>query len=155
MNEIVLNIHPYEKRLAILEDSRLMELVVERKDQENIIHNIYKGTVKDILPGMGAAFISIGLERTAFLHYSDIVTDFFEEADEDFPQKPINDSKSSRIKDVLKEGQEIIVQVKKGPINKKGARLTCQISIPGKYLVLFPNKSPFREKSIPVLKKTG
>jgi ribonuclease G len=141
MNEIVLSIHPYEKRLAILEDSRLMELVVERRDQENIIHNIYKGTVKDILPGMGAAFINIGLERTAFLHYSDIVTDFFDDADEEAPQKIRSDGKSSRIKDILKEGQEIIVQVKKGPIHKKGARLTCQISIPGKYLVLFPNKT--------------
>ncbi len=143
MNIIVLNIHPFEKRLAILEDSRLSELIVERKDHANIVHNIYKGIVKDVLPGMGAAFINIGLERTAFLHYSDIVTDFFEDVEDDSINDTINlssTSNSSNIKNVLKEGQEIIVQVKKGPINKKGARLTCQISIPGKYLVLFPNK---------------
>lgn len=141
MNLIVLNIHPFEKRLAIVEENRLTELIVERKDHENIVHNIYKGIVKDILPGMGAAFINIGLERTAFLHYSDIVTDFFDNLDDDgaqikLPQK----GNSSQINKVLKEGQEIVVQIKKGPINKKGARLTCQISIPGKYLVLFPNK---------------
>lgn len=141
MNIIVLNVHPFEKRLAIIEDSRLTELIVERKDHENIVHNIYKGLVKDILPGMGAAFINIGIDRTAFLHYSDIETDFFDALDEEnrVTEKPEN-SNSSNIKNVLKEGQEIIVQVKKGPINKKGARLTCQISVPGKYLVLFPNK---------------
>lgn len=141
MNLIVLNIHPFEKRLAIIEENRLTELIVERKDHENIVHNIYKGIVKDILPGMGAAFINIGLERTAFLHYSDIVTDFFDNIDEEKNQVALpQNGDSSQIKKVLKEGQEIVVQIKKGPINKKGARLTCQISIPGKYLVLFPNK---------------
>ncbi|MCB5230742.1 MAG: Rne/Rng family ribonuclease [Candidatus Cloacimonas sp.] len=142
MNEIVLNIHPLEKRLAILEDNKLVELVVETKDKGNIIGNIYKGVVKDILPGMGAAFIDIGLERTAFLHYSDIVTDFFDDNDNNH-QQDRNDrrnSDSSKINKLLTKGQEIIVQVQKGPINKKGARVTGQISIPGKYLVLFPNK---------------
>ncbi len=141
MNEIILNIHPLEKRLAILEEGRLMELFVETKDKGNIIGNIYKGTVKDILPGMGAAFIDIGLERTAFLHYSDIVTDFFALIESDSAPKSYSEQESKKITDLLTKGQEIIVQVQKGPINRKGARLNGQISIPGKFLVLFPNKS--------------
>ncbi len=141
MNEIILNVHPLEKRLAILEDSRLMELFVETKDYGNIIGNIYKGKVKDILPGMGAAFIDIGLERTAFLHYSDIVTDFFSLIEAENQTQNTSDQDSSKITDLLTKGQEIIVQIQKGPINRKGARLNCQISIPGKYLVLFPGKS--------------
>jgi len=141
MNEIILNIHPLEKRLAILEDSRLMELFVETKNKGTIVGNIYKGRVKDILPGMGAAFIDIGLDRTAFLHYSDIVTDFFSLTETNSQARKYSDQESKKINQLLTKGQEIIVQIQKGPINKKGARLTCQISVPGKYLVLFPNKS--------------
>ncbi len=103
--------------------------------------NIYKGIVKDVLPGMGAAFIEIGLERTAFLHYSDIVQDFLEIYEDEKPRKHLNPSDSSQIGKLLKPGQEIVVQVHKGPIGSKGARLTGQISVPGKYLVLFPNKN--------------
>lgn len=139
--EIVVNVHQLEKRVAVLEDNRLVELFVERKDQQNPVGNIYKGIVKDVLPGMGAAFIEIGLERTAFLHYSDIVQDFLEIYEDEKPRKHLNPSDSSQIGKLLKPGQEIVVQVHKGPIGSKGARLTGQISIPGKYLVLFPNKN--------------
>ncbi|MCB5265405.1 MAG: Rne/Rng family ribonuclease [Candidatus Cloacimonetes bacterium] len=139
--EIIVNVHPLEKRVAILEDNRLVELFVERKDHQNPVGNIYKGIVKDVLPGMGAAFIEIGLERTAFLHYSDIVLDFLEIYEDDKPRKRVNPSDSSQIGKLLKPGQEIVVQVHKGPIGSKGARLTGQISVPGKYLVLFPNKN--------------
>ena len=138
--EIIVNVHPLEKRVAILEDNRLVELFVERKDHQNPVGNIYKGIVKDVLPGMGAAFIEVGLERTAFLHYSDIVLDFLEIYEDDKPRKRVNPSDSSQIGKLLKPGQEIVVQVHKGPIGSKGARLTGQISVPGKYLVLFPNK---------------
>ncbi len=140
-NEIIVNVHPYETRVAILEDNRLVELFVEKREQQNIVGNIYKGYVQDVLPGMGAAFINIGLERTAFLHYSDIVTDFFDLVDSDnsAPSKLAKDS--SKIGKYLKEGQEIVVQVQKGPLGKKGARLTGQISLPGKFLVFFPNKN--------------
>lgn len=140
-SEIIVNVHPLEKRVAVLEDNRLVELFVERQDKQNIVGNIYKGTVKDVLPGMGAAFIEIGLDRTAFLHYSDIVLDFLDVFEHDKPQKRLNPSDSSQIGNLLKPGQEIVVQVHKGPIGSKGARLTGQISIPGKYLVLFPNKN--------------
>jgi len=139
--EIIVNVHPLEKRVAVLEDNRLVELFVERKDRQNIVGNIYKGFVKDVLPGMGAAFIEIGLERTAFLHYSDIVTDFLDMFEREKPRTRLNPSDSSQIGNLLKSGQEIVVQIHKGPIGSKGARLTGQISIPGKYLVLFPNKN--------------
>ena len=89
---------------------------------------------------MGAAFIEIGLERTAFLHYSDIVMDFLDIYESDQPRTKVNPEDSSQIDKLLKPGQEIVVQIHKGPIGSKGARLTGQISIPGKYLVLFPNK---------------
>ncbi len=138
--EIIVNVHPLEKRVAVLEDNRLVELFVERKDKQNIVGNIYKGFVKDVLPGMGAAFIEIGLERTAFLHYSDIVLDFLDVFENDKQAPRVNPKDSSQIGNLLKSGQEIVVQVHKGPIGSKGARLTGQISIPGKYLVLFPNK---------------
>ncbi|HOM79745.1 MAG TPA: Rne/Rng family ribonuclease [Candidatus Cloacimonas acidaminovorans] len=138
--EIIVNVHPLEKRVAVLEDSRLVELFVERREQQNIVGNIYKGMVKDVLPGMGAAFIEIGLERTAFLHYSDIVMDFLDIYENALPRTKVNPEDSSQIDKLLKPGQEIVVQVHKGPIGSKGARLTGQISIPGKYLVLFPNK---------------
>lgn len=139
-NEIIVNVHPLEKRLAVLENSKLVEMIVEKKDKENVVNNIYKGIVKDVLPGMGAAFIDIGLERTAFLHYSDIVGDFLEYFDQGTPEKLFKEHDSSKISEVLKPGQEIIVQVQKGPINKKGARLTGRISLPGKFLVFFPNQ---------------
>lgn len=139
--EIIINVHPLEKRVAVLEDNRLVELFVEKKDQQNPVGNIYKGIVKDVLPGMGAAFIEVGLDRTAFLHYSDIVLDFLDLFEREKPVKRLNPTDSSQIVNLLKPGQEIVVQVHKGPIGSKGARLTGQISIPGKYLVLFPNKS--------------
>lgn len=138
--EIIVNVHPLEKRVAILEDNRLVELFVERKDRQNPVGNIYKGIVKDVLPGMGAAFIEIGLERTAFLHYSDIILDFLDIFEDERPHPKLNPSDSSQITKLLKPGQEIVVQVQKGPIGSKGARLTGQISLPGKFIVLFPNK---------------
>ncbi|MFB3844845.1 MAG: ribonuclease E/G [Candidatus Cloacimonadaceae bacterium] len=141
LTEIIVNVHPLEKRVAVLEDGKLVELFVEKRNNQNLVGNIYKGIVKDVLPGMGAAFIDIGLERTAFLHYSDIVLDFLDIFDKDQPHKHIPRGDSSKITQLLKPGQEVFVQVHKGPIGKKGARLTGQISIPGKYLVYFPNKS--------------
>ena len=138
--DIIVNVHPMEKRVAVLEDNKLVELFVERKDKQNVVGNIYKGFVKDVLPGMGAAFIEIGLERTAFLHYSDIVLDFLDIFENEKQPPRLNSKDSSQIGNLLKPGQEIVVQVHKGPIGSKGARLTGQISIPGKYLVLFPNK---------------
>ncbi|MBM4399829.1 MAG: Rne/Rng family ribonuclease [Candidatus Cloacimonetes bacterium] len=141
LTEIIVNVHPLEKRVAVLEDNKLVELFIEKQDKQNIVGNIYKGIVKDVLPGMGAAFIDIGLERTAFLHYTDIVLDFLDIFEKEQPRQHIPKGDSSKINELLKPGQEIIVQIHKGPIGNKGARLTGQLSIPGKYLVYFPNKS--------------
>ncbi len=141
LTEIIVNVHPLEKRVAVLEENKLVELFIEKQNKANLVGNIYKGIVKDVLPGMGAAFIDIGLERTAFLHYTDIVLDFLDIFEKEQPRKHINKGDSSKITQLLKPGQEIIVQVHKGPIGSKGARLTGQLSIPGKYLVFFPNKS--------------
>jgi ribonuclease G len=143
LNEIIINVHPLETRVAITENSRLVELLVEKKEKANVVGNIYKGIVKDVLPGMGAAFIDVGLERTAFLHYSDILTDFLDLPPEiKKARKLVNyDRDSSHIDRYLKPGMEIVVQIQKGPIDKKGARLTCQLSVPGKFLVYFPNQT--------------
>ena len=137
--EIVINVNPLEKRIAILENNKLVELFVEKEEGKNIVGNIYKGKVQNVLPGMGACFVDIAEDRTAFLHYSDISTEFLEELDSDKSTLTQIDSDSSNIDEYLKPGQEIIVQVQKGPIGKKGARLRGQISIPGKFLVFIPH----------------
>ena len=133
--EIIVNVHPHEKRVAIMEDNRLVELFAEKKDKQMVVGNIYKGVVKNVLPGMGAAFVDIGLSRTAFLHYKDI-----------FPELLLGNKKvrigrdSSKISEILSPGDEIIVQVKKDPIGKKGARVTGKVSVPGKFLVYIPEE---------------
>ncbi len=136
--EIIVNAHPLEKRIALLENGKLTELLVEKKDNQNIVGNIYKGVVQDVLPGMGAAFINIGINRTAFLHYTDLGVDYIKSGEESSKVFFNRIKKSSEIDRVLHRNQEILVQVTKSPINKKGARLTGQISIPGKFLVYIP-----------------
>lgn len=135
-NEIIINVHPYEKRIALLEDHRLVELFAEKKEQQLIVGNIYKGVVKNVLPGMGAAFIDIGLSRTAFLHYNDIEPNFL------FGSKKVKlGNDSSKIGKIISPGQEIVVQIKKDPIGKKGARVTGKLSVPGKFLVFIPKNN--------------
>ena len=145
--DIIINVSEYETRLAVLEDLKLVELLVERPEAERIVGDIYKGKVKSVLPGMQAAFVDVGLEKTAFLHFSDIgdwkrqldllyEADFLE--DEDHTRKP--KKAPSKIQDVLKEGQEILVQVTKEPIANKGCRVTTDLSLPGRYVVLVPGR---------------
>ncbi|MBN2461842.1 MAG: Rne/Rng family ribonuclease [Candidatus Cloacimonetes bacterium] len=133
-NEIIVNVHPYEKRIAILEDNRLVELFAEKKEQNILTGNIYKGLVRNVLPGMSAAFVDLGLARTAFLHYRDIEPELL------FTHHKVhrNRNQPQNIADILHPGDEIIVQVKKDPLGKKGARITGRISIPGKFLVFIP-----------------
>lgn len=123
--EILINHTPYETRVAIVEDGILQDVMVERERRRGIVGNIYKGKVQRVLPGMDAAFIDIGLERTGFLHLKNIGR-----KDGDAPQ---------RISDVLREGQTLLVQVLKDPIGSKGARLSTEISIPSRFLVFLPN----------------
>lgn len=140
--ELVINTGPIENRLALLEDNKLVELFIHNVHRKEVIGNIYKGVVKDNVPGMGAAFIDIGLERTALLHFRDAVPDFMDREeleDEKFLKEVSNNV--YKMGELLKSGQEVMVQVEKEPLGKKGARLTGEISLPGRYIVYAPNKN--------------
>jgi ribonuclease G len=134
--EILINVTPRETRVAVVENGMLQELHIERGWRRGVVGNIYKGKVQRVMPGMQAAFVEIGLERAAFLHASDIVKPMAmaEPGDgESLPPAP-----TRPITELLREGQEIVVQVVKDPIGSKGARLTTQLSVPSRYLVLLP-----------------
>ncbi len=126
--EILVNVAPRETRVALLEGGQLQEIFVQRADRHGLVGNVYLGRVKRVLPGMQAAFLDIGLERTAFLHVSDLA------------QAERHDGKEiPDIRRYLHEGDELLVQIQKDPLGSKGARLTTQISIPSRYLVLLPD----------------
>lgn len=133
--EIVVNADHGETRAALLEDRRLVELYVEREDNQRVVGNIYKGRVENVLPGMQAAFVDIGLERNAFLYVDDALAYKNGHNGED---EPVEGSRFHSIKDILKEGQHIIVQVTKEAIGTKGARVVTQVTLPGRYFVLMP-----------------
>lgn len=195
--QILVNSSPYETRVATLENGEIKQLFIEREEDRNVVGNVYKGLVKRVLPGMQAAFLELGLERTAFLYVDDIVDEPFgvdidyvdeeegeEGGEQEFSEDEGNDAerselpdssepsapvsspsapppergplpprraprvrpdrrnrrerRSAEIQSLLKEGQEILVQVAKAPIGTKGARLTTHISLPGRNLVLMP-----------------
>jgi len=142
--EIILNIAVHETRIAIMEDGRLVEILVERPESERMVGNIYKGIVNAVLPGMQAAFIDIGTGKHAFLHASDVsdaASDyerFFEEVDEDEEERR-PPRKFVPIQERLKKKQEILVQITKEPIGTKGPRATSELSLPGRFTVLIPN----------------
>jgi ribonuclease G len=135
--DIIINVSEFETRLAILEDSRLVELWVERPEAERRIGDIYKGVIKSVFPGMQAAFIDIGLEKNAFLHVSDlgIPPDLWDEKAYHKKRKI-----HQKIEEVLKKDQEILIQIIKEPIGTKGPRVSSQISLAGRYLVLAPGE---------------
>ncbi len=126
--EILINVTPSEVRAALLENGVLQEVSIERTARRGLISNIYKGRVLRVLPGMQAAFVDIGLERTAFLHASDIAKPGIPEFDDAVPN----------IRELVREGDEIMVQVVKDPLGNKGARLTTFITLPSRHLVLLP-----------------
>ena len=134
--EILINIEEKEKRIAILENNKLVDFFIEHPEDRTIVGNIYRGIVQDVVPSVGAAFVDIGQEKKGFLYLTD-VTDFrfHEEELEEF-----NVENHKEVKPVLelKKNQEVLVQVTKEPFLGKGARLTTHISIPGRYLVLMP-----------------
>ena len=153
--EIVINVSPFETRVALLENRNLAELFIERKDSKGIAGNIYKGRVTKILPGMQVAFVDIGLEKAGFLHQRDInpnrdnsITTFFttpsdrngngDEFMESFNSTLDAGDNSLGIENFLSEGQELMVQVNKDPMGSKGARITTYITMPGRYLVYMP-----------------
>ncbi len=131
--EVLVNVTPQETRVAVVENGVLQELHMERSHARGIVGNVFKGRVVRILPGMQAAFIDIGLERTAFLHASDIMRRVDPALNHDVDGEP-----DSPIHELLHDGQEVMVQVLKDPLGSKGARLTTQISIPARYLVYLP-----------------
>jgi len=151
--EILINSRRYEVRIAIVENGSLCEFHLQRPTEKGLIGNIYKGRVVRVLPGMQAAFINIGLERTGFLYVDDVYLSQNEldlrmlSAEQEHGKKsyspilPENDLRRTQgmnIEDLLTEGQDILVQVSKDTIGSKGARLTCHITLPGRNLVFIP-----------------
>ena len=132
--EIVVNVDHDETRVAVLEEGVLVELYIERTSNQRVVGAIYKGRVDNVLPGMEAAFVDVGLDRNAFLYVADAIP--AREGDED--EAEVEAPRGASIKDLLKVGQELVLQVTKEPIGTKGARVSSHITLPGRYLVLMP-----------------
>ncbi len=132
--EILVDINDYQTRVILLENGDPAEVYIERSGNERLVGNIYKGRVANVLPGMQAAFVDIGLEKNAFLYAGDIVYDKsdFEFKDGEAPKL------AGSIRDIVKPGQEIIVQITKEPVGTKGARVSTHVTLPGRTLVLMP-----------------
>jgi len=157
--ELVINAVGPEIRVALLENGILVEVYIERRDESHITGNIYKGRIQRVLPGMQASFVDIGLNQAAFIYVDDVINgrtgkvdNFFlkndtEESEEVDGETPVSEpgetlsgqaADKTPIQELLKEGQEILVQVARSPIGSKGARLTTYVSLPGRFLVLMP-----------------
>ena len=134
MNQIVINIEEFQSRAAIIEDEKVVEVLIEREEERRINANIYKGKVANVLPGMESAFVNIGLEKNAFLYVNDV-----RECGEKYLDGICNSERP--IEDILTVGDEVVVQVLSEPRGTKGARVTTHYTIPGKYLVLMPNNN--------------
>jgi ribonuclease G len=134
--ELIINVTFNETRIALLDNGLLVEFFIERKNDKSIVGNIYKGRVARVVPGMDAAFVDIGLDKSAFLYVADVIIDtgMYEEFEEASTRVEANE----RIEGVLEEGQEVIVQVSREAIGQKGTRVTSKITLPGKLLVLMP-----------------
>jgi len=131
-SEILISSDPWENRVAILEDGALAELYIER--EEKVIGSIYKGKVQNVLPGMGAAFVDIGLGRNAFLYVDDINKQPLNIGDVEITQG----HSGFTISEKVKRGDDVLVQIVKEPRGLKGARISTNISLPGRYLILMP-----------------
>jgi ribonuclease G len=151
-SELVVDVKPSEISIALLEDKRLVEINQEGREEQFAVGNIYMGRVKKLMPGLNAAFVDVGYDKDAFLHYLDLgsnfntLTQFTTQALSDRKKVPAIQKtklqpeieKNGSINDILKPGQDILVQVTKEPISTKGPRLTAEISIAGRFLVLIP-----------------
>ena len=143
MKEFVINVDPLETRIAQLEEKRLAELVIERRESRSVVGNIYKGRVDSVVPGIQAAFVDIGFEKNGFLYVSDIAGaagtgDFDFEDGTAKPHRRGRRGRAPRIESVVKKGQSVMVQVSKDTLGTKGVRLTNYVSLPGRYAVLMP-----------------
>lgn len=165
--EILINVTPRETRVAVVENGVLQEVNIERVARRGLVGGIFKGAVSRVMPGMDAAFVDIGLEKAAFIHASDVIdlslaSRIHKAADnsQDYPGEydqahgidpPVNNqaqnSTDEAIADLLHEGQQVLVQVVKDQIGSKGARLTTNITVPSRYLVLLPYSNEIRHSA--------
>jgi ribonuclease G len=142
--EVIINAEPLETRVAVSEEGRLEEFTIERTSEERLVGSIFKGKVRNLEDGLKAAFVDIGFEKNAFLHYWDIVPSSFDSGVEVVEREGSRKREKPKItqKDIPRlypPGSDIIVQVTKGPIGTKGPRVTTNLVLPGRYLVLLPN----------------
>jgi len=142
-SDLIINSTPVETRVALIENGVISDLVIERQKDKGLVGSIYKGRILRVLPGMQACFVDIGLDRAAFLYVGDIRDDATSNDeliidDDEEEKESARVSNKSPIQDLVKEGQEILVQVAKDPIGTKGARITMHISLPGRNLVYMP-----------------
>lgn len=146
-NSIIVNVEKLERRVALLENGVLEEYTVEREGDQNIVGGIFKGRVKNIEQGLKAMFVDIGLDKNAFLHFWDAIPAALdgglEEIEREGKKKPQKKISSKDIPDIYPIGSEIMIQVSKGPIGTKGPRVTTNISLAGRYLVLMPFTEQF------------
>ena len=143
MQELLINVKNNEKNILLLENGKLIERYVEKQNQERIEGNIYLGIVENVLPGMQAAFVDIGKDKNTFIHIRDVIPKVSEETG----NKNENFS-NYNIKNYLRTGMPILIQVKKDSTNKKGARISSHLSIPGRFVVVMP-----KEKFITISQK--
>ena len=144
--EMIVTSNGHQTQVAVLEDDLLTELFVERESQRGVAGNVYKGRVSKVLPGMQSAFVDIGLERDGFLYVTDVIDTLeaferMETGDEDEDEEDEDEGGANgktKIEDLLKEGQEILVEVTKEPIGTKGARLTSHVTMAGRFCVFMP-----------------
>ncbi len=158
--EMIVSSNGHETMVAILEDDLVAEIFVERERHRGVVGNVYKGRVSKVLPGMQSSFIDLGLERDGFLYVADVIDTLAEfdklAGDEDDeagatgnggggggghrgrPERDRQDRPTQKIEELLKEGQEIVVQVVKEPLGTKGARLTTHVTMPGRFMVFMP-----------------
>jgi len=154
--EMIVSSNGHETMVAILEDDLVAEIFVERERHRGVVGNVYKGRVSKVLPGMQSSFIDLGLERDGFLYVADVIDTLVEfdklagDDDEEGggnangngskprPERDRQDRPQQKIEELLKEGQEIVVQVVKEPLGTKGARLTSHVTMPGRFLVFMP-----------------
>jgi ribonuclease G len=146
--KLIVSCEKLEKRVALLENNRLEEYTIERETDRNIVGSIYKGKVRNIEPGIKAMFVDIGFEKNAFLQFWDAIPAALDSGIETINREGGNKKKTPRIthKDVpniYPVGSDVLVQVKKGPISNKGPRITTDISLAGRYLVLMPFNDQF------------
>ncbi len=146
-NTLIVTVEKLERRVALLEDGVLEEYTVEREGDQNIVGGVFKGRVKNIEPGLKAMFVDIGLEKNAFLHFWDAIPAALDSSLEEIKRgnKPKKKKKitSKDIPSIYPVGSEIMIQVSKGPIGTKGPRVTTNISLAGRYLVLMPYTEQF------------